>query len=657
MKKYFILAIRYTFYIAALLFFKPDIQIIGIIFLISILFLENKYYAILPAILALYLQPIYLIIIAAAYLYHIILYKFFKRNRYYALTIFSVSILTANIILLINQSYTLNTLYVSLISLILYAIIECFYVFYKNGNKHLTIALNDNLIHLTILVGYLLLITFYNPLNILFYFLFMQLFIISNLYYNSLFFIIGVLLYLAVYKTINIDFTSFLATSFVPIAIIISLDFKYALSYIYLIYSILMSLLKITTKPITIENDYISNLFKDFNKYVNNLNIEYDRLNTLKEIKKQQIEAIENNFCANCKKDSLCRYKKDIRYSFLSQAISDPNYNIYGCPNAIKFYIDDSNISLTPLLQFNAITSLADELEFLYAQNIKMAKCYNKFIKDLTFYNYKIEKLDINLASKTIYFSLILKNNKPIIKELFLKIAYKSFHEILDIKVINENKNSVIYIYKKPKVKVEYESQILAKHNNIISGDNFYIKKDYNEEYTFALSDGMGSGHKAYKESSEALKLISNLSSYHFSLKTILKLLENFYDLKCDYDSYATLDILNLNTANMKMNLYKLGSTTSYIYHNNELQSLLNRALPLKLDDMNSAYELEFFKNDVIILMSDGISDFVPELQIKNEINFNNDAKKIMNDILQKLYQNTNNELKDDASIIVIKII
>ena len=167
----------------------------------------------------------------------------------------------------------------------------------------------------------------------------------------------------------------------------------------------------------------------------------------------------------------------------------------------------------------------------------------------------------------------------------------------------------------------------------------------------------MGSGHKAYKESSEALKLISNLSSYHFSLKTILKLLENFYDLKCDYDSYATLDILNLNTANMKMNLYKLGSTTSYIYHNNELQSLLNRALPLKLDDMNSAYELEFFKNDVIILMSDGISDFVPELQIKNEINFNNDAKKIMNDILQKLYQNTNNELKDDASIIVIKII
>ena len=286
-----------------------------------------------------------------------------------------------------------------------------------------------------------------------------------------------------------------------------------------------------------------------------------------------------------------------------------------------------------------------------------MAKCYNKFIKDLTFYNYKIEKLDINLASKTIYFSLILKNNKPIIKELFLKIAYKSFHEILDIKVINENKNSVIYIYKKPKVKVEYESQILAKHNNIISGDNFYIKKDYNEEYTFALSDGMGSGHKAYKESSEALKLISNLSSYHFSLKTILKLLENFYDLKCDYDSYATLDILNLNTANMKMNLYKLGSTTSYIYHNNELQSLLNRALPLKLDDMNSAYELEFFKNDVIILMSDGISDFVPELQIKNEINFNNDAKKIMNDILQKLYQNTNNELKDDASIIVIKII
>lgn len=337
--------------------------------------------------------------------------------------------------------------------------------------------------------------------------------------------------------------------------------------------------------------------------------------------------------------------------------MNNDNSNIYNCPHYDNFYLNTNIDTRTSFLQFNAITNLADELEFLYIQNIKMAKSYNKFTNDLTFYDYKIEKIDINLATPTIYFSLYLSKEKQIIKEVFLRLAYKAFHEPLDLKILENEKNYIVHIFKKPKVKLEYSHKILAKNNNIISGDNYYIKKDYNDSYTFALSDGMGSGHNAYKESSEALKLISHLSSYHFSLKTILKLLENIYDLKCEYDSYATLDILNINTSNMKLNLYKLGSTTSYIYHNQELQAFENKALPLKLDDINSSYEVEFFKNDVILLLSDGISDFLSALEIKNEIDFNASSEEIMNHIINKLKKKENNELKDDASLIVIKVI
>ena len=134
-------------------------------------------------------------------------------------------------------------------------------------------------------------------------------------------------------------------------------------------------------------------------------------------------------------------------------------------------------------------------------------------------------------------------------------------------------------------------------------------------------------------------------------------MLENIYDLKCEYDSYATLDILNINTSNMKLNLYKLGSSTTYIYHNGELKPFENKALPLKLDDINSAYELEYFKDDVILLLSDGISDFISRLELKNEINFNKSSEDIQNQIINKLLLKEKNELKDDASLIVIKII
>jgi|GEM_PF-1985600 len=657
MKKYFILAIRYTFYIAALLFFDDYIKVIGAILLISTLFLDNKYYSILPIILCFYIDSIYTIILISVILYHFILKSFIKRNRYYALSVFILSLLTSNILILINKSYNLNILFVSLISLIIYSIINMLHIYHNKGNKHYTIALNDNLIHLTLLLGYLLLIIFYNPLDYLFFFLFMQLFIINDIKYNLIFFIVSILMYLFRYQSLNIENLSYISTSFIPHILLFKFDYTKAISYLYALYAILVSLLAINKKNKKLETDYISNLFKDFKKYINDLNIEYDNLNTLKELKENHLEAIQNTFCNSCKEDSICKYKQDKRYSFLCNAMNNDNNNIYNCPHYNEFYFNNNIQARTSFLQFNAITSLADELEYLYNQNIKMASCYNKFLNELSFYEYNILNIDINLAAPTIYFSLVLSKEKQIIEEIFLRLSHKAFHEELAIKTIENENDYIIYIYKKPKVRLDYSHKILAKNENIISGDNYYIKKDFNESYIFALSDGMGSGHNAYRESSETLKLISHLSTYHFSLKTILKMLENIYDLKCEYDSYATLDILNINTSNMKLNLYKLGSSTTYIYHNGELKPFENKALPLKLDDINSAYELEYFKDDVILLLSDGISDFISRLELKNEINFNKSSEDIQNQIINKLLLKEKNELKDDASLIVIKII
>ncbi|MBO5711296.1 MAG: SpoIIE family protein phosphatase [Acholeplasmatales bacterium] len=166
----------------------------------------------------------------------------------------------------------------------------------------------------------------------------------------------------------------------------------------------------------------------------------------------------------------------------------------------------------------------------------------------------------------------------------------------------------------------------------------------------------MGSGHNAYVESKEALKLISNLSSYHFSHKTVLKLLEDIYDLRCEYDSYATLDLLNINTASMKLNLYKLGSTTTYIYHSYNLIAYENKALPLKLDDINSAYEIEFFKDDMIFLLSDGITDNLNADELFILINPEYSTDEQMNVIIDFVKNKQGNNLADDLSMIIIKI-
>ena len=258
--------------------------------------------------------------------------------------------------------------------------------------------------------------------------------------------------------------------------------------------------------------------------------------------------------------------------------------------------------------------------------------------------------------NKTLFFKLSISNNKKLIPGLILNIAHKRLKEEIDIKIIDNKNIQELYIFKKPKVRLDYSHQVLAKNNNGISGDNYYIKRELNDSYIFALSDGMGNGHNAYLESAKTLDLVKRLLEYNFSLKTTLKMLENVYDLKTEYESYATLDVLFINTSNMKLNLYKMGSTSTYIVHNDILTSYENKSLPYKLDDINSSYEIEFFKNDTIILASDGISDFITKKEF-SYVDYTKSSAEILENIINIIKQKENNELKDDASLIVIKII
>lgn len=654
MRKYIILALQLAFFVSSLLFFNDNISLIFCVLLMFYLSFENKYYALIPLSISIYFEGFYIILAVISALLLILLNKSIRKNRFYHLALFTSIITLINIVEYIVLSFNYTTLITSGISLIIYSVINMFYIFKNENNNYIIASTNDKLITLTLLLGYLILFSFYTDNYLLYLFLFMQLYLLKDFKYNFVFLACFIILNLITNKPINI-YTFGIITSYIPLSIGVVLNYTQVKTYIYLIYALLITIFSYENKTITIESNYIDNLFKDFKKYIDGLNIEYDRLYSIKKIKDEHLEYIIKTYCTSCKKNTICRYKTDKRISFIKSAMINNNNNIYDCPHYNEIYFDN-NIDTHSSFEYSAIKELAFELELLYNQSLKLAKNYNKFISDLNFYGYKIKTIDINLANPTIYFSFTLDSKKPVINQIFIKIAYKSFGQELDMKSILKDDIKTYYMYKKPRVKLDYSQIVLPKDKNIISGDNYYIKKDYNETFIFALSDGMGSGHNAYIESANTLKMMANLTSYHFSFKTILKLLEDIYNLRCDYDSYATLDLALINTSNMKLNLYKLGSTTSYIYHNFSLISYENKALPLKLDDINSSYEIEFSKDDIILLLSDGVTDFLTKDEIFLAIDPNLSSNEIMLSISNKVKEKEKN-LKDDLSMIVIKVI
>jgi len=655
MKKYIILALRYAFYISTLILFKDHITIPILIALLIITFLESKKYPFLILLILPFIANEYKIILSLSFLLILFMQKYIHKNRLYALFLYITIILSINIYFYILNNYSIDMLYSSLTALIILSIILALYYYNKSPNPK-AISISDNIIHLTINLGYLILISVYNPLPILYYSLFIQLSLINNLTYSFIFLLLSLVINIILKISTQIAFISYFSSSIVPLIIMLELNFKNPISIYYIIYSILAFISKmLKNKRVMIETNYVSNLFKSFNLYLNELGLEYERLKTLKALKQNHLNNIQKSYCQVCNLNTECKKKLDIRYSFLSNAIASEDNNIYYCPHYHQFYLDNNIEYEKKTIQYNALNELSLEIEYLYHQSKLNANLYNKFINDLEFYGYHTLDINIMLNSKTLYFSLIIDKNKRLDIHLLTKLAYKRFKEEIEIKKIKNKNSYIIYFYKKPKSKIEYSQKILAKCSNFISGDNFYIKRDYNESYIFALSDGMGSGHNAYLESANALSLLKRLLDYGFSLKTTLKLLEHIYEIKCEYDSYATLDLLYINTANMKLNLYKMGSTSSYIIHNNDIKVLENKTLPLKLDDISSSYEIEYFKGDTILLFSDGISDFITTNELMM-IDYSLDSEIILDEIISILKKKENNELKDDASLIVIKI-
>ena len=101
-----------------------------------------------------------------------------------------------------------------------------------------------------------------------------------------------------------------------------------------------------------------------------------------------------------------------------------------------------------------------------------------------------------------------------------------------------------------------------------------------------------------------------------------------------------------------------MGSTTTYILHNHQLFTYENKALPLKLDEVNSTYEIDLYSGDYIFLVSDGISDFISKDEFYSLVEKGNEnVDKMCEIIINHIKKKQKDELKDDLSLIAIKAI
>lgn len=169
------------------------------------------------------------------------------------------------------------------------------------------------------------------------------------------------------------------------------------------------------------------------------------------------------------------------------------------------------------------------------------------------------------------------------IEEELIPILETYLNTTLDIVSLKKQYHHLGYVSLLLKHELKYALQISKKQYALESqncGDSF-LSFGYDEHHYVALSDGMGQGYVAYKESKLTLDVLSQLVKNGISLKDTINTVNALLKIKNQGDMYTTLDLFDFNLMSSRLKVIKYGAYESYLIRNQRIDTLKSHSLPI----------------------------------------------------------------------------
>lgn len=205
-----------------------------------------------------------------------------------------------------------------------------------------------------------------------------------------------------------------------------------------------------------------------------------------------------------------------------------------------------------------------------------------------------------------------------------------------------------------PTHQVSYLVYSKAVHEQA-NGDYYYVHKT-DQEFALLLCDGMGHDEKAQKTSQALAKAFMSLYQVNANVEENAAQINDIFRIGSSEENYATFDLIRISLQTLHMQNYKGGSAPAFLIREGKIRSLKTGGLPIGLlDEVDIVrYDEVLEKGDILLCMSDGLSEFMEE---QNERIFAN-----IEDIptfFRHLFQVGTDHMKhlDDATMIVLQIL
>ncbi len=217
-----------------------------------------------------------------------------------------------------------------------------------------------------------------------------------------------------------------------------------------------------------------------------------------------------------------------------------------------------------------------------------------------------------------------------------------------------------------PKFGVTTNVARVCKDGQTIFGDNFNFGEGLDGSYMMVLSDGMGSGPQAGRESRAVVELIDKFTGAGFSKTTAINTVNSIMSLKFSEDEkFSTVELSAIDLYNGEVDFMKVGAVASIVKSGATIDVIKSRSLPIGiLDEADIEIHSKRVKNgDLIVMLTDGITDCDEEASGKVDWildylcrNDNGSPEELSKGIINEAKRIGKNKVKDDMTVMVSRI-
>jgi len=205
-----------------------------------------------------------------------------------------------------------------------------------------------------------------------------------------------------------------------------------------------------------------------------------------------------------------------------------------------------------------------------------------------------------------------------------------------------------------------------VKRGSVISGDSYDSAVLDSGKFAIILSDGMGTGTMAARESSATVTLLKQLLDSGFGQELAVKTVNAALALRSPEETFSTVDLAMIDLYSGQANFLKIAAAPTFIKKGDKVKIITSSSLPIGILDTVD-FELAFCElevGDFVVMMSDGIMEADRKSKNKEDwlveelkkVTCEN-SQRVADLLLSKARELSGGKLLDDMSVVVARVI